>query len=319
MDYGLGIPNRGPLAKPDALVALARHGEELGFSYISTGDHLVIPRDIKSRYPYSETGEFPGGQGGECLEQLTVLSYRAGQTSTIRLLTSVMVLPHRGAVYIAKTLASIDVLSGGRLTLGCGVGWMREEFEAIGAPPYDERGAVSTEYIQVFKELWTSDNPKFEGKYCRFSNISFLPKPLQKPHPPIWVGGESPPALRRAAEVGNGWFPIGNNPRFPLQTPEQYSKALERLWRYAEDHGRDPSELELAFSVGWYDEQKAQVLPDGQRRSFTGSAKQIAEDVRAFEKLGVGHIMLNFQASTLEATLERMNYFAREIIPLIKS
>ena len=313
MDYGFGLPTRGPLAKPEALITLAQRGEELGFRYLGVSDHIVIPKDIASRYPYSETGEFPTGASGECLEQLTLLSFLASQTSRARLLTSVMVLPHRSPVHIAKALASIDVLSGGRLTLGCGVGWMREEFEAIGAPPYDDRGAAGDEYIRAFKELWTSDNPSFAGKYCHFSNIIFLPKPVQKPHPPIWVGGESPPALRRAAQLGDGWYPIGSNPRFPLQTVEQYSEAVARLRRHAEEYGRDPSKLVLAYSAGWYDEREARHLPDGQRRTFTGTPGQIAGDIRAFREVGVSHLMLNFQASTLGETLERMDYFAKQV------
>jgi alkanesulfonate monooxygenase SsuD/methylene tetrahydromethanopterin reductase-like flavin-dependent oxidoreductase (luciferase family) len=114
-----------------------------------------------------------------------------------------MVLPHRPPVLTAKMLATIDVLSNERLIVGCGVGWMREEFEAIGAPPYEARGTVGDEYIQVFKELWTNDDPVFEGDHCRFSDLTFAPKPVQKPHPPIWTGGESPAALRRAGNPGS--------------------------------------------------------------------------------------------------------------------
>ena len=316
MDYGFGMPTRGPLAQPEPLIALAKRGEELGFRYLNVSDHIVIAKDIHSRYPYSETGEFPGS--GECLEQLTLLTFIASQTANARLLTSVMVLPHRGPVFTAKALATLDVLSRGRLTVGCGVGWMREEFEAIGAPPYDERGAVGSEYIRAFKELWTSDNPTFEGRYCRFSNISFSPKPVQKPHPPIWVGGESPAALRRAAQLGDGWYPIGNNPNSPLQTPELYSKALDKLRHYAEESGRDASELDLAYSAGWYNERQTRTLSGGERLPFTGAPTQIAQDIRDFSSLGVRHLMLNFQTGTLEGTLERMRYFVEEVLPLVE-
>ena len=318
MDYGLGLPTRGPLAKPEAIIALAQRSEELGFRYLGVSDHIVIPKDISSRYPYSKTGEFSTSQPGDCLEQLTLLSFLASLTSTARLLTSVMVLPHRNPVHVAKVLASIDVLSKGRLTLGCGVGWMREEFEAIGAPPYDDRGAVGDEYIRAFKELWTSDNPSFAGKYCRFSDVVFLPKPVQKPHPPIWVGGESPRALRRVAQLGDGWYPIGSNPRFPLQTVAQYSQAVDRLRRYTSECGRDPSKLVLAYSAGWYNEGEARHLADGQRQSFTGTFKEIAGDIRAFREVGVGHLILNFQSNTLDETLERMDNFAKQIIPAVE-
>ena len=318
MEFGFGIPMRGPLATPDNLAAICRQGEELGFSYVSVSDHIVIPREINSRYPYSESGEFGGGGTGECLEQLTVLSFLAGRTSSLRLLTSVMVLPHRSPVHVAKILASIDVLSGGRLTLGCGVGWMQEEFEAIGAPPFEERGAVGSEYIRALKELWTSDDPEFAGEYCSFSNITFLPKPMQKPHPPIWVGGESGPAMRRAALLGDGWYPIGSNPRFPLRTPDQFSRAVERLHRYAEAGDRDPATIDLAFSAGWYDERTAGAAADGGRLSLTGSPEQISADISAFAEVGVRHLMLNFQGPTLQETQERMSYFANEIAPLVK-
>ena len=242
MEYGFAVPTDGPLSTPDHVATLAGRGEKLGFEFMSVSDHILIPRNISSRYPYGEMGRWEDGY--DCLEQLTTLSFVASQTSTARLLTSVMVLPHRSPVMTAKMLASIDVLSNGRLIVGCGVGWLREEFEAIGAPPYDERGAVGDEYIRAFKELWTSDNPSFEGKYCRFSNITFLPKPVQRPHPPIWIGGESPPALRRAARLGDAWYPIGDNPRFPMGTAQQVAKVTlgfaatprrraEIRWRYA--------------------------------------------------------------------------------------
>ena len=177
-------------------------------------------------------------------------------------------------------------------------------------------GAVTDEYIRAFKELWTSENPTFEGQYCRFSNITFLPKPVQKPHPPIWMGGESPPAMRRAARLANGWLPIGNNPRFPLLTPEQYAEAVGRLRGYVEEYGRDPAEIYLAFGASRYDEREASTLPDGQRRPFTGNAEQIAEDIRKFNEVGVRYLQLNLLGGSLEETLERVDYFARVVRPL---
>ena len=317
MQFGFSVPSRGPLATPEAIAAIARRGEDLGFDIISVSDHIVVPRHIDSPYPYTETGEFPGGASGECLEQLATLGFLASETSRARLLTSVMVLPHRSPVMAAKMLATIDVLSNGRLDVGCGVGWMREEFKAIGAPPHAERGAVGDEYIIAFKELWTSDNPSFEGKYCSFSDISFLPKPVQKPHPPIWIGGESPPALRRAARLGDTWYPIGNNPRFPVGTPAQLSEYLGRLHQLAWDFGRDPSQIGVAYSAAWYNDREAQQLADGQRRIFTGAPDQIAEDMRTFEELGVSRLLLNFQADTMEETLERTERFASEVRPLV--
>ena len=156
MKYGLTVPNRGPLATPDTLGTLARRGEELGFDSIQTGDHIVVPKSISSPYPYSPGGEFPGAANGEAMEQLTLLSFLAGQTQRIRLVTSVIIVPHRNPLVAAKVLATLDVLSKGRVIVGVGAGWMKEEFEALGLPPFEERGAVTDEYIRAFKELWTS-------------------------------------------------------------------------------------------------------------------------------------------------------------------
>ena len=272
MEFGFGVPSRGPLASLENIVALAQKGEELGFDIITVSDHIVVPNDIDSIYPYNETGEFTSSQSGEYMEQLTTVAYLAGVTSRIKLLTSVMVLPHRAPVLTAKMLATIDVLSQGRLIVGCGVGWMEEEFEAIGAPSYAERGAVGNEYLRVFKELWTSDDPTFDGDYASFSNIAFAPKPVQQPHPPLWIGGESPPALRRAAQLGDAWYPICSNPAFPVGTIAQYAEHQARVRANAERAGRDPATLDFAYSVNWYDDTQAHTA-DGERRILTGSRR----------------------------------------------
>jgi len=196
------------------------------------------------------------------------------------------------------------------------VGWMREEFEAIGAPSYDERGSVGDEYIRAFKELWTSDNPSFEGKYCRFANVAFAPKPVQKPHPPIWTGGESPAALRRAGRLANVWYPIGSNPRFPVATPGQFADYAAKVKHYAQAAGRDPSSLGFAYSANWFNDQQASALPDGQRRPLTGTPQQIADDIKHYEDLGVRHMMVNLQGETQAQTLERMQRFADRVMPL---
>lgn len=304
------------MSTAETAVALARRGEELGFNFAGVSDHIVIPKDIASRYPYSESGEFSGGGAGGWMEQLTFVSFLAAATARLRLLTSVMVLPHRNPVHTAKALATIDVLSGGRLIVGCGVGWMREEFEALGAPPFERRGAVGNEYLAAFKELWTSDSPEFHGEFVSFSNIQALPQPVQKPHPPIWIGGESPPALRRAGEFGDAWYPIGNNPRYPMRTIDQLKAGFERVRQNAASSGRGGDEIGLSFSVGWYRDDGAEVLPDGSRRLLTGNPGQVAGDIRQLQEAGVGHLMLGMQSDTLEGTVRRMERFASEVKPL---
>lgn len=315
MEFGFSLPTRGPMASPDNLVTLARTGEELGFGILSVSDHIVIPRTIDSTYPYNDSGTYMGG--GECLEQLSLMNFLAGITTSARLLTSVMVVPHRPAVLTAKMLATIDVLSQGRLIVGCGVGWMREEFEAIGAPAYDKRGSVSDEYLRAFRELWTSEHPSFQGTYCNFANIAFAPKPVQKPHPPIWVGGESPVALRRAGRLGSAWYPIGSNPRYPVATPAQYADYAHSVKQHAQDAGRNADTLDFAYSANWYTDQEALTLADGQRRAFTGTPQQIADDVKRYEDVGVRHIMLNLQGDTVPQTIERLQRFAERVMPLV--
>ena len=317
MKYGFTLPARGPLATAETLTLLARKGEEMGYDAVYSGDHILVPNNISSPYPYTEGGEYPGGPSGEAMEQVTLLAYLAGQTSRIRLVTSVIIVPYRNPLLAAKALATLDMLSGGRLVVGVGVGWMREEFEALDAPPFEERGAVTDEYIRAFKELWTSDDPHFEGKYVSFDNISFLPKPAQKPHPPIWVGGESRPALRRTAELADGWYPLGSNPTFPMGTPQQLASGLERLANYARRFGRDPSEIETIYRTHQFE---LSDTPAGNGRlPFVGNAQQIAGDIRQYQDLGVGSLVLDFlrQTEELDLVLGRMERFSKEVWPLV--
>ena len=317
MKYGFTLPGRGPLASPERLGIIARKGEELGFDALLTGDHILVPRNISSVYPYTEGGEFPGSPSGESMEQITLLSYIAGQTSKIRLVTSVLIVPHRNPLIAAKSLATLDVLSGGRLVVGVGVGWMREEFEALGLPPFEERGAVTDEYIRAFKVLWTEDNPSFEGKYISFDDISFLPKPVQKPHPPIWVGVESRPALRRTAELANGWYPLGSNPTFPMATAEQLKGGLARLAEYARRFGRDPSEIETIYRTHQFELTKTPAGAD--RLPFVGDADQIAGDIRQYGEMGVTSMVWDFlrQTEDLDVMLDRMEDFATQVWPKV--
>ena len=233
-------------------------------------------------------------------------------TNRLRLLTSVMVLPHRSPVLTAKILATIDVLSGGRLDVGCGVGWMKEEFEAIGAPDFSERGAVGSEYLRAFKELWTSNDPSFEGKYCDFSNISFLPKPLQRPHPPIWVGGHTGPAIRRAAKLGDGWMPIGLRPPAILE-PEEMAAKIAQLRRATVGAGRPEDAVDITFSTG----VRFDDSPLPSRQMLSGRPEQIAADLRQYRDLGVKNFILGFPGEDTSTLQQNMEKFSRQVMPLI--
>ena len=317
MKYGFTLPGRGQIATPERLGIIAKKGEEFGFDALLTGDHILVPRNISSPYPYTEGGEFPGSDSGESMEQITLLSYIAGQTNKIRLVTSVLIVPHRNPLVAAKSLATLDVLSGGRLVVGVGVGWMREEFQALGLPPFEERGAVTDEYIRAFKELWTEDDPQFEGKYISFDNISFLPKPVQKPHPPIWVGGESRPALRRTAELADGWYPLGSHQTFPMGTPQQLKAGLERLAQYAERFGRDPKTIETIYRTHQFELTKTPAGPG--RLPFVGDADQIAEDIRSYQDMGGTTMVWDFlrQTEDFDRLLSLMEEFSTKVWPKV--
>ena len=313
MNFGFGAPVSGPLSGPRDLARIVSEGEAMGYDYCTLSDHVVIPRDMEKKYPYSDTGEFPGRAGGDRHEQLTAVAFVAAKTSKLRLVTSVTVVPHRPPVLTAKILATIDVLSEGRLTWGIGAGWCREEFEALGTDPFEERGAVTDEYLLACRELWTDEDPKFDGKYVKFSNIFFQPRPVQK-RVPIWVGGESGPALRRTARLGDAWYPIGTNPKFRLDTLKRFQGGIDRLHKRAKDADRDPKTIGLAYRVT----QRGSAIPDkadnGDRRLFSGDDAAIVGDLRAFRDLGVIAVDFSFDGNTADAVIANMKRFREDVL-----
>ena len=317
MDFGISLPTRGDLATRTDIETLAKRAEALGFAYVTISDHIVIPRQVAPEYPYAADGRLVSPVNW--LEQLTVMAWVAAVTEKLRLLTSVMVVPHRNPVHTAKILATIDVLSGGRVTLGCGAGWMREEFDAIGTEPFDERGKVTDEYIEVFRELWTAPEPAFAGDYVSFKDIYFEPKPVQPGGIPVWIGGESGPALRRAATLGDGWYPIGANPKFPLATAALYGAAAKKLESLAEAAGRDPAGIDRIFVANWPATGGPFALPSGERFLCTGAPEQVAQDIDTLAGLGVRHMMFNFLAPSLEESLERTERFAKKVMPKVSA
>lgn len=318
MDFGVATLTRGALGGRAGFIAVGEAAERHGYGFISVNDHIVVPRDIASRYPYSDDGLWAARTAGECLDQLATLGFLAARTERLQLLTSVMVVPQRHPVLTAKMLATVDVLSGGRLIVGCGVGWLKEEFEAVGAPPFAERGRVTDEYLEAFKALWTEAAPSYRGQHVSFDNIMFAPKPVRKPHPPLWIGGESAVAMKRTVRLGDGWYPGSNNPQHRLDTPARLGAAVADLAREAEAAGRDPKSIDVAYVVLWPVNWEAQAMPDGSRRMLTGGSEAMAEDVAALARAGVRHLCLTFQTAELAQTLERMQRFAEEVAPLTR-
>jgi len=308
MQIGFNAPTSGPLIEPDSFVSIITEGEALGFDYVTISDHIMVPRNLDSKYPYTGTGEFPAGTQAAWLEQLGTTAFIAALTKKLRFVLSVMVVPHRPAVLTAKLLSTIDYLSKGRLTLGIGVGWCREEFEAIGAAPFDDRGPVTDEWMAACQELWTAASPKFDGKYVKFDDVSFNPKPAQKPIP-IWVGGESGPALRRTARYAHGWYPVGTNPQFPMNTFSRFKKELVRFRGYVEKASRDPADITVALRVLGGPGGKPRASIDGEAEMFTGGDADWVEDIATLKELGVAAVDVRLFRRSLDDTLDSMRRF----------
>ena len=313
MKFGCTLPNRGELTSAENLKIMAQTAEKNGYDSVWVSDHVVIPTDIAPLYPYSDSGELPFDPDSPYCEPLTTLSYLAGVTSTVRLGTHVLVLPYRNPVLAAKTVSTIDFLSGGRVILGIGAGWMEEEFEALDSPPFPTRGRVTDEYLALYRELWTNPNPEFKGEFAHASGYKFSPKPVQKPGPPIWVGGHSVPAIRRAARFGDAWLPIGLRGTAGLE-PDELEEKIQRLASLAEKVGRDPASISVCFSTDLGFDYGGN---SSGHRTLSGSNEQIAEDIRRYADVGVAYFLFSYRSGSLNEALESMERFAVDIKPLV--
>jgi probable F420-dependent oxidoreductase len=317
MRIGFNLPNSGPCCGVADMTKLAVEGEAMDFGYLTLTDHVVLPDTKVPGYPYSETGAFYEDAPTARHEQLTGMAFIAAKTSRIKLVAAVLVVPHRPAVLAAKMLSTIDVLSEGRLIVGIGAGWLQAEFDAVVTTPFPERGAVTDEYIDAFRVLWTQDKPRFNGKYTKIENIVLEPKPVQKPHPPIWVGGEGPAALRRAARVGDVWYPVGSNNKHLLDTLPRLRQGIARLRQIVAEAGRDPASIGVGYRVKRYGAPVPPKATDGERRLFSGSDADIAGDLRDLREIGVTEIDIDFGRPTAEAMLTEMKRFRGAVIDKI--
>lgn len=317
MDFGLHLGTRGAAGNPEGLKALAQAADRLGYAYLGFSDHIVFTRQSGSQYPYSPDGRHPVIGTGYCLDQIGCMTFAAAVTSRIRLLSSVMVVPHRPPLQTAKALATVDVLSNGRVTVGAGVGWLAEEMAALGSPPYEHRGAASNEYIEAFRKLWTEADPRYDGRFVQVRDVVFEPKPAQKGGIPIWIGGEGKAARRRAGRLGDGWYPTIRNPNEPLDAPEKLAASLADVKREAEAAGRDPTKLDVAMFAPGLSIGKA-ASKDAKRVSFTGTREEIAADARGYAAAGVNHLLIGFESSDVAQSLDIIEAFMRDVAPLTK-
>lgn len=316
MRFGVCAPCRGENGTPGNLLRVARHAEEAGMDTVWVSDHVIMPVDVKSEFPYTPGRPFSVDAMAYYLDPVTSLTFLAAHTNRIRLGTSVLVVPLRNPVVLAKMLATVDVISGGRLVLGMAVGWMREEFEAIGTPPFEERGAVTDEYLRAMLELWGRDPASFSGKYVKFAPVRCLPRPVQQPHPPLIIGGWSRAAMRRVVELGDGWQPpLGMGPEKGLGPAKLKQRAAE-LREVAARRGRDPESIEIQFKAPL--RVTAERSPRG-HRLFNGTAEDVANDVRQYVDAGVQEFVFDFATNNVDEMLETVTRFMSDVRPLLDS
>jgi len=290
MKYGIVIPNFGKFADRESILEISITAEELGFDSLWVSDHIVLPKEHN-------------GFGKIFYEPLVTLSYIASQTKTIKLGTSVIVLPYRNPVVFAKSISTLDVLSGGRVIIGIGAGWLKKEFQALGTN-YEERGKITDEYLELMNELYTSESPAFNGNYFNISDISFNPKPLQKPHPPIWVGGSSKNALKRAVKYGNGWHAVGS-------TPEEIKDKIEELKDLFAEYNKTDNSFIISVRKNL---QITSGEVSDEKETLRGNTEKILNGIDAYSKAGVSYIVFQILGSDFKGVIGTMRTFSKEVI-----
>ncbi len=291
MKVGLFVPLVSPLCDRDFVAALGPAAEERGFDSLWAAEHLVLFDDYSSEYPYSPDGKIPAGGEVGIIEPFACLSFLAAITSRIRLGTGVLLVPQRNPVYTAKEAAAVDLLSGGRLDLGVGIGWLENEFEAAGVP-FARRGKRTREYIEVIKKLWCEDPSSHDGEFYQLAECRHYPKPLQTPHPPIVFGGETDAALRRTADLGQGWYGYDHE-------PATAAERITKLTGLLAERGRSRQDIEISISP--YMRQ-------------TG-----AREVEAFAEAGVDQLILYVLAGDRDELLGALDHVAVEVAELAHS
>ena len=320
MEFGINTGARGIMSTRDAYMRIGQLAERSGYDFLSVSDHVIVPDRLDSTYPYSEGGKWEtAAKDGFCFDVLSTLIFLSGCTEKLKLLSSVLVVPYRPPVLTAKMLSTADVLSEGRIILGIGAGWLEEEFIALETQPYDKRGKVTDEYIEAFKVLWSEAKPRYKGDQVDIEALLFAPKPYGGRSIPVWVGGESNPALRRTARLGDAWYPGSRNPKHRLDTPERLKAGVEKLAAIAEKEGRDPSTIEVAYVYFHPVSFKSEPGFDTPRAMMTGSAEEMAGDVHALAEAGVKHLNLTFPAGSLDEMSDTIQRFAEDVMPLVRS
>jgi probable F420-dependent oxidoreductase len=292
MRFGIALPNYGPLATPETLVDLARTAEDLGVDSVWVSDHLVAPVGVSSIYPYDRRPDAKPGDMGvieRFYEPLVTLAWLAGQTRRIRLGVSAYVLPYRNPVLTGKLVASLDSLSAGRVVLAIGTGWLREEFEALDVP-FAGRGRRTDEYIAILKALWRGA-AAHDGPVYRLPPVRTGPPPAQQPHPPLWIAGNSPAAMDRAARLGDGWHAID-------LSPADLTLLAAGLRARLAARGRPADAVTISLRKG--------VLPGGPPgRPLYGDRAAIGRDLDAYRAAGLDYLVAGLRQAATPADARR--------------
>jgi probable F420-dependent oxidoreductase len=297
MQVGVTIPNNWGIADPRQVLAMGPLAEALGYDSVWVMDHLLNSGYIRARLddkPY--------------YHPLATLSYLAATTKRVRLGTSVLVLPYHNPVELAKYAATLDQMSGGRVILGVGAGAMTEEFDALGVP-FRQRGALTNEGIEIMKELWTNPDPHYRSQRWNLAGFKFAPKPVQQPAIPLWVGGSSSGALRRAATLGDGWHPTG-------LSSEEFRAGRDEVRKLAMAAGRDPDLLTMSMRVEVEVGGKASSQRAASRARLPGdNADQMIAGIRAYQSAGVDHIVLALNSGDMAGITALMVAIAQKVMP----
>ena len=304
--FGLDVGIYGPLAEPETITTLARFAEDAGFHSIWLADHVVFPAQFEAQYPFSATGAFPAPTADPLLEPIAAMGVLAGATKRIRIGTAVLIVPYRNPVLTARMLITIDQFSGGRVILGAGVGWLREEFEVLDAPDFALRGTATDEYLEIFKRLSAGGEVSFEGETYRFPPVHSVPGSVQRPHPPVLIGGVSNPALRRVAR-NDGWLATALG-------REQMPERLAALKRICDEQGRNFDDLEMVYKLFIAPGEPKQGVYGG-REMGSGSPGQIKDDLKAVLDAGFERIVVRYRGDSAAAQMEQMERFAADIVP----
>ena len=308
-DFGLDVGIYGPLATPDTILELARLGEAAGFESLWLADHVAFPVSFASRYPYSASGTFPSALDGLLMEPIATLGVLAGATRGVKLGTAVLIMPYRNPVLLGRMLATLDQFSGGRVVLGAGVGWLKEEFEVLGAADFARRGRVTDEYLEIVKAICAGGEVAYEGQTYRFPPVFSVPGSVQRPHPPILVGGLSEAALRRVVRQGDGWLAV-------TMGPAQLQQSLARLRQLCAEHGRRYDALALTYKL-FLDIGEPKRSRFDEREPGTGSAAQVIDDLKAVRDLGFSRIVVRHRGDNARRQREQIERFVSAIVPKV--